>query len=318
MERLTTRPRPLFPIVLQRNFANELIETQESFLYHLSDMTAEEFEEKRARQWHERSEFALTTEREIFEFIQSVGAATLFLAKKPLFPSLVQAINGSSHRGHPQGYSNSPSAELIEKFMSRYFKSRQVFEVSLVQNNRGVVSREWMIALFALLGESHFGRSRRGYSIKPKFSGFELAVYDLIQRKGPISQKHLMLALNIWDNRSRCRLRKALARLWKALKILRVGYTRQEGTLWDTPIRWDPSLRREASAVSREKAAAELLNKYITMAVATNRKRLSRAFAGILTPTQVAEGLRYLLLKKSIVVDRELVLDGKKALTAGH
>jgi hypothetical protein len=53
------------------------------------------------------------------------------------------------------------------------------------------------------------------------------------------------------------------------------------------------------------------------MAVATSRKRISRAFAGILTPTQVSEALRYLLLKKSVVVDKNLILDGKKALTAG-
>lgn len=295
----------------------KMIETQESFVYHLTDMTLEEFEEKRARQWHLRSEFALITEKEVLKFVQDVGAATLSLTKKPLFPSLVQAINGSSHRGHPQGYSNSPSAELIEKFMSRYFKSRQIFEVSLVQNNPGVVSREWMIALFALLGESHIGRGRYRISIKPKFSRFELAVCDLIQKKGPISQKHLVLALNLWNKTSRRRLRKALPRLWKALKILRVGYARQEGTLWDTPIRWDPSLRQDAAAVSREKAAAELIKKYVTMAIATSRKRISKSFAGILTPTQVSEALRYLLLKKSVVVDRDLILDGKRALTAG-
>jgi hypothetical protein len=280
-------------------------------------MTVEEFEEKRARRWHLRPEFALTTEREVLEFIRDVGAASLSPGKKLLFPSLIQAIDGSSHRSHPQWYKNSSYAELIEKFETRYFESRQIFEVSLPQNTLGVISREWMIVLFALLGGGHFGHRRRRYSVKPKFSRFELATYEVIQEKGPISKMHLALALNLWKNTSRRRLEKALLNLWKALKILRVGYTRREGALWDIPVRWDPSLREGAAGVSREKAAAEVIRKYIEMAVATNRKRVSKVFAGILTPAEVSDALRYLLLKKSVVVDQDLVLDGKKALTTG-
>jgi hypothetical protein len=174
-----------------------------------------------------------------------------------------------------------------------------------------------MIALFAILGESYLGRRRRSYSVQSRFTKFELAAYKIILEKGPISRKHLTLVLNLWNKMSRRQLGNGLQKLWKALKILRVGYARQDGALWDIPIRWDPSLRESASAVPREKAVAKLIKKYITMAVATSRKRISKAFAGILTPTQISEGLRYLLLKKSVVVDNELILDGKKALTAG-
>jgi hypothetical protein len=280
-------------------------------------MTIDEFEEKRGRQWHLRPEFALTTEREVFKFVQSVGAASLTLGKNPLFPSLIQAIDGSTRRWYPRRYRDSPYAEFMEKFWKRYVESRQIFEVNLLQDTPGVVSREWMIALFAILGESHLGRRRRSYSVQPKFTKLELAVYKVILENGPISQKHLTLALNLWNKTSRRQLGKGLQKLWKALKILRVGYTRQDGALWDIPIRWDPSLLESASAVPREKAVAELIKKYITMAVATSRKRISKAFAGILTPTQVSEALRYLLLKKSVVVDKDLILDSKKALTAG-
>ncbi|MGA9365052.1 MAG: crosslink repair DNA glycosylase YcaQ family protein [Bacteroidota bacterium] len=280
-------------------------------------MTVEEFEEKRARQWHLRPEFALTTERELLKFIQDVGAASLSLGKNALFPSLVRAIDGSVRRWYPRLYRNSPYAELMEKFWKRYVESRQIFEVNLVQDTPGVVSRKWMIALFAILGESHLGRRRRSYSVQPRFTKLELAAFKVILEKGPISQKHLTLALNLWNKSSRRQLGTGLQKLWKALKILRVGYTRQDGGLWDIPIRWDPPLRESASTVPREKAVAELIKKYITMAVATSRKRISRAFAGILTPTQISEALRYLLLKKSVVIDTNLILDGKRALTAG-
>jgi hypothetical protein len=280
-------------------------------------MTVEEFEEKRARRWHLTPEFALTTEREVFEFVKGVGAASLSPGKKLLFPSLIQAIDGSSHRRDPQCYKNSSYAELIERFWNRYFESRQIFEVSLVQNTPGVVSREWMIALFVLLGENHLGRRRSRYSVKSKFSQFELTLCKVVREKGPISKKHLAFALNLWKNTSRRKLDKALLKLWKALKILRVGYTRREGALWDIPVRWDPSLRESAAGVPREKAAAELIRKYVEIAVATNRKRISKVFAGILTPSEVSNALRYLLLKKSVVVDRVLVLEGKKALTTG-
>jgi hypothetical protein len=280
-------------------------------------MTVAEFEEKRARQWHLRPEFALTAESELFKFVQGVGAASLSLGNNALFPSLLHAIDGSARRWYPRLHRNSPQAELVEKFRKRYVESRQLFEVNLVQDTPGVVSREWMIALFAILGESQSARRRRSYSVRPKFTKLELAACKVIQEKGPISQKHLPLALNLWTKTSRRQLGNALQKLWKALKILRVGYTRQDGALWDIPIRWDPSLRESAGAVQREKAVAELIKKYVTMAVATSRKRISKAFAGILTPVQISEALRYLLLKKSVVVDGNLILDGKKALTAG-
>jgi hypothetical protein len=280
-------------------------------------MTVEEFEEKRAQLWHLRPEFALTAERELFKFVQGVGAASLSPAKNALFPSLVRAIDGSARRRHPGWDRNSPYAELMEKFLSRYIESKQIFEVNLVQDAPGVVSREWMVALFAILGESHLGRRRRAYFVQPRFTKLELAAYRVIQEKGPISQRHLTLVLNLWNKTSRRQLGNCLQKLWKALRILRVGYARQDGALWDIPIRWDPSLRGSASAVPREKAVAELINKYITMAVATGRKRISRAFAGILTPIQISEALRYLLLKKSVVIDKNLILDGKRALTAG-
>ena len=280
-------------------------------------MTVEDFEEKRARLWHLRPEFALTSERELFKFVQDVGAVSLSLGKNSLFPSLVRAIDGSARRWYPRWDRNSPYAELMKKFLSRYTESRQVFEANLVQNTPGVVSREWMVALMAILCESHLGRRRRAYSVQSRFTKFELAAYKVIQEKGPISQKHLTLALNLWTKTSRRQLGKGLQRLWRALKVVRVGYTRQDGALWDTPMHWDPSLREGTSEIPREKAVAELIKKYITMTVATSRKRISKAFAGILTPTQISEGLRYLLLKKSVVVDKDLILDSKKALTAG-
>jgi hypothetical protein len=278
-------------------------------------MTVEEFEVKRARQWHLSPECLLTTEREVFRFVQSVGAVSLSLGNNPLFPSLIQAIDGSTRRRYPRLYRNSPYAELMERFLSRYIESRQIFEVNLVQNVPGVVSREWMVALFAILGDNQLGRRKRGYSVYPRFTELELAAYKVIQEKGSISQKQLTLALNLWTKTSRHQLGRGLQNLWKALKILRVGHARQDGALWDIPSRWDPSLKKRASAVPREKAVAELIRKYVAMAVATSRKRISRAFAGVLTPAQISEVLRYLLLKKSIVVDNQLILDGKKALT---
>jgi hypothetical protein len=280
-------------------------------------MTVEEFQEKRARRWHLRPEFALTTEKEVFEFIRDVGAASLSPGKKLLFPSLIHAVDGSSGCRHPQRGTNSPYAELIEKFLCRYFESRRIFQVNLFQSTPGVASREWMILLFALLGERHFGRRRRRYSVRPTFSRFGLAVLRIIEENHPISKKHLALALNVWKNASHRNLENALQKLWTALKILRIGYTPREGTLWDIPTHWDSSLPNDAAAVSRERAAAELIGKYIEMAVATNRKCISKAFSGILTPTEISETLHYLLLKGSVVIDKELVLGGKKALMAG-
>jgi hypothetical protein len=280
-------------------------------------MTVEEFEEKRALRWRLRSEYALTTEREVFKFVQDVGAASLSPGKELLFPSLIHAIDGSSHRRHRQWYKNGPFSELIEKFWNRYSESRRIFQVALPKNTPGVASREWIIALFAILSGSQSGRRRGGNPVKPSFSRFELAIYEIIQENGPIPKNGLALALNLWKKTSRRKLEKGLFKLWSALKILRLGYTRRGGALWDTPTRWDPSLAESSAGVLREGAAADLIKKYVEMTVATSRKRISKAFAGILTPSEVSETLHYLLLKRSIVVDKELVLDGKRALTAG-
>jgi hypothetical protein len=278
-------------------------------------MTVVEFVDKRERKWHLMPELALTTEGEIFQFIREVGVASLSPEKKCLFPSLAQAIEGSSHRWHAQWYKNHPYAELIERFWNRYIESRRAFNVNLLSNTHGVVSREWMVALLTIQGEGSSSRRRHRYSMRPKFSRFELAVYDIIRKKGPLSKRQLILALNLWNRTSRRKLEKSLLKLWKALKILRVGYTRRDGTIWEVPVRWDPSLQKDADGLSREKAAAGLIKKYVEMTVATNRKRISKAFAGILTPLEISDTLHALLLKKSILVDKQLVLDGKKALT---
>ena len=60
-----------------------------------------------------------------------------------------------------------------------------------------------------------------------------------------------------------------------------------------------------------------LVRKYVEMVVATNRRRISKAFTGVLTPTEISDALHYLLRKKAVVIDNELVFNGKKALTAG-
>jgi hypothetical protein len=278
-------------------------------------MTVEEFLDKRERKWRLRPELALTTESEIFRFIRDVGVASLSPEKKCLFPLLAQAIEGSSHRGHAQWYKNRPYAELIQRFWSRYIESRRAFVVNLLSNTQGVTSREWMVSLLTVHGESS-SRRRSRYAVRPKFSRFELAVYDIIRKKGPLSKGQLILALNLWNRTSRRKLEKSLLKLWKALKILQVGYMRREGMIWEVPVRWDPSLKKDADETSQESAAAQLIKKYVEMAVATNRKRVSKAFAGILTPSEISDTLHALLLKKSIVVDKQLVLDGKKALTA--
>jgi hypothetical protein len=280
-------------------------------------MTVEEFLDRRERKWHLRPELALTTEGEIFQFIRDVGVVSLSPEKKRLFPSLAQAIEGSSHRGHAQWFKDRPYAELIERFWNRYIESRRAFIVNLLSNTQGLVSREWMGALLTLQGEGSSNRRRHRYSMRPKFSRFELAVYDIVRKKGPLSKRQLILALNLWNRTSRHKLERSLLKLWKALKILRVGYTPRERTIWEVPVRWDPSLKKEADETSQESAAARLIKQYVEMAVATNRKRISRAFAGILTPSEISDTLRALLLKKSIVIDEQLVLDGKKALTPG-
>jgi hypothetical protein len=280
-------------------------------------MTVEEFVDKRERKWHLRPELALTAESEMFRFVRDVGAASISPERKSLFPSLAQAIDGSSHCRHARWYKNRSHAELIERFWNRYIESRRAFIVNLLSNTQGVVSRECMVALLTLQGESSSSRRRHRYSIRPKFSRFELAVYDVVRKKGPLSKRQLILALNLWNKTSRRKLEKSLLKLWKALRIIQVGYTRREGTIWEVPVRWDPSLKKEVNETSQESAAAQLIKKYVETAVATNRKRISKAFAGILTPPAISDTLHNLLLTKSILIDKQLVLDGKKALTAG-
>jgi hypothetical protein len=279
-------------------------------------MTVEEFLDRRERKWRLRPELALTTESEMFRFVRDVGAASISPERKGLFPSLAQAIDGSSYRRHAQWYKNRPHAELIERFWNRYIESRRAFIVNLLSNTQGVVSREWMVALLTLQGEGSSSRRRRGYSVRPKFARFDLAVYDIIEKNGPLSKRQLILALNLWNRTSRHKLEKSLLKLWRALRIIQVGYAQRDGTIWEVPSRWDPSLKKEADETSQDCAAARLIKKYVETAVATNRKRISKAFAGILTPSEISDTLHALLLKKSIVVDKQLVLDGKKALTA--
>ena len=144
-------------------------------------MTTEEFEEKRIRQWRLRPEFALTTERELYQFIREVGASSLSTRKNSLYPSLVQAINGSTDHHDQRWDRDTANSELVEKFLGRYLDTKRVFEVILLQNCRGVVSREWMSALVALLASRKTGRGLRRSPFMRTHSAFDLAVEDVIR-----------------------------------------------------------------------------------------------------------------------------------------
>ncbi|MEE9288540.1 MAG: hypothetical protein V3U69_03005 [Bacteroidota bacterium] len=272
-------------------------------------MTIEELEQFRAGKWRQRPERAPDTEKEMPRFVDEMGFCLIHDRKNAPLPSLVRAIeNVTSPRRNPE------TNVLLKSFWETYRPKKKVLECNLILNSLSVITSSYLPLFYAAVGDPHPARDYRKQFREKRLTLLDVRVYESILKEGPISWKGLRLALNAWQKKQARMLEQSLWRLWKGLKIVRVGPSDREGFLWRTTSSWDKRILSRSSAWTRQEALQRLILHYVEMAVATSRRQVRRVFRDLAEPSSINAAVNQLFLASRLDVDPDLVLVGKRAI----
>ncbi len=122
------------------------------------------------------------------------------------------------------------------------------------------------------------------------------------------------MTLNMWQKKQVVALGESLWRLWKGLKILRVGFSTREGFIWQSACSWEGRLLARSSKHSREEVLQRLIRHYVGVAIASSRRQIKRLFRGMAAPPVIDAAIDQLLLVSRLDVDPTLILQGKKTI----
>lgn len=272
-------------------------------------MTIEELEDRRAEKWCRRPELALDTKEELLRFVNEMGFCLIDQRKNAPLPSLVRAIEdvGSPRR--------SPEVNgLLKSFWDTYRPKKKVLEWNSLLHALSVVSSSHLPLFYALIGDRHPGSDYRKQLKEKKLTLLEVRIYESIVEEGPISWKHLRYAFNAWQKKQAALLEHSLWRLWRGLKIVRVGSSSREGSLWQATCSWDRRLLARSSAWTQQEALQRLILHYVEIAIATSRRQVKRVFYGLADSSAINSAVGQLFLASRLDVDPSLILDGKKAI----
>jgi hypothetical protein len=88
---------------------------------------------------------------------------------------------------------------------------------------------------------------------------------------------------------------RALAELWAKLRITRVDYSEDEGSVWDELSRWAPDKVWEGVGVSIGEALSALLSKYMECVIAAEQEDVEMFFSNFVPRSKVRDAIKALL-----------------------
>ena len=130
------------------------------------------------------------------------------------------------------------------------------------------------------------------------YSPLACDAFEIIRRRGPISKTKLgeMLGGSV----SNAGLDRALSELWAKLRITRVDYTVEEGSVWDELSRWAPEVVREGVGLSVPEALSALVSKYLDCVIAVDEGEVENFLANFVPRTRVKEAIHALLSAREL------------------
>lgn len=262
-------------------------------------MTDPELQQARVRKWHLDGRPVRTLE-EACGFLESVGFCLLYPLRPPvLAPTFMGAWAGADdHLPTWQHAFADPRAKDATDLMVRALRDKAAYEAPLFdENNAFLVAASVFPYFYALVGERNPKQppqagTRSGYS--------QLAVdaFQVIRKRGPISKTQLGEILG--GSLSVPALDRGLAELWAKLRITRVDYTVEEGSVWDELSRWAPDTVREGVGVSLPEALSALISKYLDCVVAAEQGEVENFFSNFVSRTRVKEAINALLSAREL------------------
>jgi len=262
-------------------------------------MTDSELLQARGQKWH-LDGHPIRTLEEARSFLESVGFCLLFPLKPPvLAPTFIGAwVGAEEHLPTWQHAFSDPRAREATDLMVRALRDKAAYEAPLFdENNAFLVAASVFPYFYALVGE-------RNPKLAPKentragYSPLACDAFELIRRRGPISK--IKLGEMLGGALSVSGLDRALAELWAKLRITRVDYTEQEGSVWDELSRWAPDTVREGVGISVPEALSALVSKYLDCVVAADQGEVETFFSNFVPRSRVKEAINALLSAREL------------------
>jgi hypothetical protein len=262
-------------------------------------MTDQELQQLRREKWRLDGKPIRTIE-EARAFMESVGFCMMYPSRPALpLPTFMGAFVGSGDRlpTWQHAYSD-PRATEATGLMVRLLRERTTYEADLFEENNGLLLSASVFPYFyALVGERNPKLAPKPGS-RSQYSALACDAFELIRRDGPISKQKLQEALG--GSVSLPALDKALAELWSKLRITRVDYKPQEGSVWDVLYRWSPDAVREGVGLSVQQALSALISKYLDCVIAVEQVEMESFFGNFVPRSKVKDAVNALLSAREL------------------
>ncbi|MBI3647010.1 MAG: winged helix DNA-binding domain-containing protein [Acidobacteriales bacterium] len=262
-------------------------------------MTDSELQQARAQKWHLDGRPVRTLE-EVRSFLESVGFCLMYPLRPPVpVPTFVGAwVGGDDRLPTWQHVFADPRAKEATELMVRSLRDKAAYEAPLFdENNAFLVAASVFPYYYALVGERNPKQAPKA-NTRAGYSPLACDAFELIRRRGPISKTKLGEMLG--GSLSASGLDRALGELWAKLRITRVDYTVEEGSVWDELSRWAPDAVREGVGVSVAEALSALLSKYLDCLVAADQGEVETFFSNFVPRSRVKESINALLSAREL------------------
>lgn len=262
-------------------------------------MTDLELQQQRQAKWRLGGK-AIRTIEEARSFLEDVGFCLMYPRRSGLLvPTFVGAFVGADDRlPEWQHAFKDPRAAQATELMVRLLRERSAFEANLFEENNGLLIAASVFPYFyALTGERNPKQPPKPGTRSP-YSQLACDAYAVIQKEGPLSKQKLLEELG--GGLSIPALDKALGELWSKLRLTRVDYKVNEGSVWDLLYRWAPEPVKEGVGLSVPEALSALLSKYLDCVIAVEQSELENFFGSFIARSKVKEAVNALLAAREL------------------
>lgn len=262
-------------------------------------MTDPELLQARMQKWRLEGQSVRTLD-DARSFLESVGFCLMYpMRPSILVPTFIGAWIGSDDKLPMRQHAyNDPRAKEATELMVRALRDKAAYEAPLIdENNAFLLAASVFPYFYALVGERN-PKQAPATGPRSPYSPLACDAFEIIRRRGPISKTKLgeMLGGSV----SNAGLDRALSELWAKLRITRVDYTVEEGSVWDELSRWAPDVVREGVGLSVPEALSALVSKYLDCVIAVDEGDVENFLANFVPRTRVKEAIHALLSAREL------------------
>lgn len=262
-------------------------------------MTDAELLQARMQKWHLDGQPVRTLD-DARAFLESAGFCLMYpMRPAVLVPTFIGAWVGADDKLPMRQHAYAdPRAKEATELMVRALRDKAAFEAPLTdENNAFLLAASVFPYFYSLVGERNPKQAPLSGPRSP-YSPLACDAFEIIRRRGPISKSKLGEALG--GSVSNAGLDRALSELWAKLRITRVDYTIERGSVWDELSRWAPDVVREGVGISVPEALSALVSKYLDCAIAVDEGEVENFLANFVPRTRVKDAIHALLSAREL------------------